>query len=446
MKHKFLDTIPKGRLSFKWCILVYICLTGINLVVHNRMIDSQKTYIDARQELHADVLENKASANIQFRIMIHYAAEGLQRMGVSFNASYLILRGITTFLAAFIFHKFLACYFPIGYCFMGVLLLFGGLPVTYINYFMQETDALNLFFYIWAFLMIRSRKDAYLFPILFISVFNRETTVLIPLLWLFYRWDELPILQLVSRFFGFLAAIFIPYVGLRLMFNSNEATGESFQLMFNLNQINSYLYFMLLFGPFLILSVKGWSDKPKFIRRSMLFAPFFILFHFCLTIFQESRLVLPLFPILIPAGFCYLFGTQQQDEYQNGAAAGRLAKYSKLLYGLCFLIFIGQIWVFNLYVDKFHTNSWKQTSKTQQYMKLGNEYYMKQNFASALESFTLGLKSSPEDFNLHFNIAQIYTYHIKEHNKAYYHWSKCLKLDPDNPRIEDVLRSIELVK
>lgn len=446
MKHKPAESVPKGRLSFKWCLLVYLCLTGINLVVHNRMIDSQPDYIKARQGLHQDVMAHRASANIQPRIMVHYAAEGLQRIGFSFQASYLVIRGITTFLAAYIFHIFLAHYFSLGYCFIGVLLLFGGLPVTYINYYMQETDALNLFFYILAFIMIRSRKDRYIFPILFISVFNRETTVLIPLMWLLFRWDELPLMRLISRFFAFVAAVFIPYVGLRLFFGEHKAVGDPFQLLFNLNQLNSYLYFILLLGPFLIISLKGFNNKPKFIRRAVLFAPFFVVFHFCLTIFQEARLMLPLYPILIPAAFSYLFETQDTDTGKGEAAAGWLNKYCKVIYIFLFIIFLMQMWAFNLYFKRVHVVSWEKSDQIQLYLKKGHEYYIQQQFTFALQTYSRGLAVSPDSFDLHFNIAQIYTYHLKDHTKAYFHWSQCLKIDPQNPRIQEVLNAIDLVR
>jgi len=162
MKHKAQQQSAEIRtITLRWCILLYLCLTGINMIVHSRMIDSQPQFDEKRREIHQQVIENKATAPIQYRILAYYTAEGLQRIGFRFRYSYLAFRGLSIFLAALLFHIFLSKYFPLRYCLLGVTVLLGGMPLTYINYYMQEADALNLFFYLAGFLLIRSREDWY---------------------------------------------------------------------------------------------------------------------------------------------------------------------------------------------------------------------------------------------------------------------------------------------
>ncbi|HRY29993.1 MAG TPA: hypothetical protein P5079_08170, partial [Elusimicrobiota bacterium] len=286
--------MPFLRLSPRWCFLLYACLAGLCLVLHNRMVDSAAT--DARRTLHAQVMANTAAAPLQYRVVTFYAAEGVQRLadalGVDdfFHGSYLLLRGLATFFSAVLLHRFLAVYFPLPVALLGTVLAFAWLPLTYINYYMQETDPLNMIFFLLGYELIRRRKDAALAGLLPLAMLNRETPVLLPLVWLLYRWDELPAGRLLLKFFGLCAAAFGPYFGLRFLFGHHGAYAEFNDLALNLKSVNSYLYFFLLFGALAVPAIRGFSGKPKFLRRSALFLPFFLVFHFVIPIFQETRL------------------------------------------------------------------------------------------------------------------------------------------------------------
>lgn len=447
MKQKTADIhFEKRTFSLRWCLLVYLCLTGVNLVIHNRLIDSQAAFVEKRQELHQQVLANEAPAPIQYRAMAYYAAEGFQRLGISFESSYLLFRGISLFLAAWMFHVFLSRYFPSGYCLIGVIWLLGCMPMTYINYYMQESDAINLFFYIVAFILIRSRKDRYLVPLLAVAMINRETPVLIPLLWLLYRWDELPIIQLILRFAGLVITAFAVYSGLRIIFGHHQSYSDFFYLTFNLASFNTYLYFFLFFGPFLLLSFKNTTVKPKFIRRSLLFVPFFVIFHMTIPIFQEARLLLPLFPIIIPAGLCYFYKPEEQDSWSGENPPQWLNTLRVPLYLLFLVIFMLQIWAFYLYVEKTHVSSWRDKDTAEKFLKRGQEYRLQQNFKQAIVAFENGLKKDPDNFDLHYYVARLSTYYVKDTNKALFHWNKCLRINPGDPRINEVLAGIEKVK
>ncbi|MBD3272585.1 MAG: hypothetical protein GF384_08640 [Elusimicrobia bacterium] len=439
--------MKQHSISLRWCLLVYLCLTGVNLIIHNRMIDSQPPYLAKRQELHDQVLNNEAPAPIQYRIMAYYSAELFQRMGFGFQNSYLLFRGITIFLAAIMFHLFLSRYFPINYCFMGVLYLLGVMPMTFINYYMQESDAANLFFFLGSFLIIRSRKDAYLFPLIIVAMLNRETPVLIPLIWLFFRWDELKLTQVLIRFFALLATAFGTYVGLRFIYGHHESYSEFFYLLFNLSSFNSYLYFAILFAPFIVLAYRNRNEKPKFFRRALLFVPFFLIFHLTIPIFQESRLLLPLIPIILSAGLCHWYRPDEQDTYQgNVKPLGWLIRYQKIIYGIFLIVFIGQIWVFYQYVEVSHVRDWRIKSSAEQLVKQGQECLLNQNYQQARERFAEALTKNPDSFETNFYLGWLYTYQFKDDKKALFHWNKCLSLQPQHPRIQEVLAGIDRIK
>jgi uncharacterized membrane protein len=161
---------PAVPLTLRRCLLLYACLTGICLVLHNRMVESAAA--DARKIVHRQVMSNTAPAPLQYRVMTFYAAEGIQRVGRSFGlsetftASYLIVRGIFTFLAMVLLHRFLQVYVPAPYAVLGVILAFAWMPFTYINYYMQESDPANMVFYLLGYDLIRRRRDGALAALL----------------------------------------------------------------------------------------------------------------------------------------------------------------------------------------------------------------------------------------------------------------------------------------
>jgi len=275
-----------------------------------------------------------------------------------------------------------------------------------------------------------------------VSMLNRETPVLLPLVWLLFRWDELPLKQLLVRFSLLLAAAFAVYGGLRAVFGHHESYSGFYYLKFNLTAFNTYLYFVLLMGPFLIFAFREWKHKPKFMRRLLLFFPFFIIFHMTIPIFQEARLMLPLFPIIIPAGICWFYRPEEKDVCAF-VPNPILKKLCLPVYALFIIVFMFQIWIFLQYVEKNHVGAWRKKEVAEKYYASGHDLYLEQKYRAALSMCERGLKESPDNFDLHYLTAYIYAYHLSDPNKAYFHWSQCLKSDPENPRIEEVLKELE---
>ncbi|HOW27481.1 MAG TPA: tetratricopeptide repeat protein [Elusimicrobiota bacterium] len=430
------DKSSRIHIPFAWSFLLYLCLSGLVVTVHNRIVDSNA--MDARKILHRQVLSNEAPAPVQYRVMTVYLAEGLQRLGFSFQSSYLILRGVTTLLAALLLHRFLACYLPPPWNVWGVTLFFAWLPLTYINYYMQETDPLNLVFYLGAFLLIRRRKDLWLIPLLAVSLLNRETPVLIPLVWLFYRWDELPAGTTVARFSGYTLLGLGVYALLRYVFGHHPAYSEFYYLWFNLKSWETYYYFFLIFGAFLLPSWKGWSTRPKFLRRLALFIPFFLVFHLIIPIFKESRLILPLMPVFLALGLSVFLDDRDlapAHAEEDRPVVWRPPLPSTVVYGVLWAVFTGSIYVFSAYIDRVHVKEFSVRQKAEQYYERGREFYDLQSYTEAVQEWERGLLFDPDHFDMHYLLAGLYA-RMYDLEKARKHAQECHRISPDDPRFE----------
>ncbi|MBI4397311.1 MAG: hypothetical protein HY548_09460 [Elusimicrobia bacterium] len=439
------------RLTTRWCLFLYACLVGLCVGVHSRLLDGPA--IEARRELHAQVLHNTAPAPLQYRVLTCYAAEGIQRLGRAlgfqdpFQASYLILRWVFTFVAAFLLHRFLLIYLPLPLALAGTVLALAWMPFTYINYYMQETDPLNMVFFLLGYDLIRRRKDAAFAALLPVAMINRETPVLLPLAWLLYRWDEEAVPATAAKFGAFCALAFGAYFGLRFVFGHHTAYAEFNDLSLNLRSFRSYLYFFLLFAPLVLPALNGLHRKPKFLRRLAVFLPYFLVFHFVIPIFQETRLFLPIFPIFIALAFTSFADPKEEvQKHEDVPAKSPWAAYSRKLFAASLLLFSAGIALYLVYLERAHVGDLRGKQKSEAYFKRGYEAYQNQEYPTAAREWEWGLLFDPEDYNVHYYLAVLYSTAMMDAERAARHLEFCRKMSPEDPKLKPLEEQVESLR
>jgi hypothetical protein len=290
------------------CAAIYTALAGIATASHYHFIDV--ALLPLMETFSRNILEGRATAPEQFRILFPILSDRLIAAGASPVVSWLGQRFIALLICAALFHRLLATWFDRRTCVLGTLGLFAFLPVTYLNYHVSVTDPWNLAFTLGALILMEKRRDGWLAALLAISVLNRETMILIPLLWLLYRWDELPPIRCALVFLGYCAIVFGVHFAVREHFGARANYANWLFEMPGYDRISlnlrwrALLYFALYLGPLGALAAIGWRQSPKFLRRALLFVPFFVAFHFLMAMFAETRLMLPVFPIVAAAALC----------------------------------------------------------------------------------------------------------------------------------------------
>jgi hypothetical protein len=275
---------------------------------------------------------------------------------------------------------------------------------------------------------------------------NRETPVLLPLVWLLYRWDELPLATLLARFAGFCAEAFAAYFALRFALGEHAAYAEFNDFHLNLVSFNSYFYFFILFGAMAGPALKGLAGKPKFLRRAAAFLPFFLVFHFVIPIFQETRLFLPIFPIVLALALLHWVeakpGTAESDNKSGGFSPAN----PRALYAGLFVLFIAAMIGYLAYLEKAHVRDLEKKQRAEMHLKLGNEAAANNAFSESVRNWERGLIYDPENFDLHFNLAAAYAERFFDVDRAEKHVEACRRVSPDDPRVQDLAKRIQILR
>jgi tetratricopeptide (TPR) repeat protein len=434
-KNKTIHKLPLWAI-----VLAYAAIALSHTIAHDWLIDGR--FATVNRGLHEQVMTDNAPAPIQYRVMVYYAAEGLMRMGVSFDNAYFAVRFASTFCAALAFHYFLALYFVPLVCFGGALYFLAALPVTYIRYYMQPMDLPNLFFFLLGFVVIIKRKDLWLAPLIVVAMINRETAVLLSLVYLFYRWDELSFTEVMAKSALFFSCGIGTYWLLRKIFAVKHYYADLYYLGFNLSDWHTYFYAIALFGPFLILAFKGWGDKPKFFKRALLLIPFFLVIHFTMTIMAEPRLWLPLVPLFIGAGLWLIVPDELKaaPETEIVPVANRAVKYSRVLYLVLLALFFVFFAAFFQYYKNMHFKDRALQKRVESFVAESKRYSAGGDYAMAVGELRKALVLDTKNDAAHYELALIYDYYLHDVPGALFHFEKCLEYNPyhlDRVRIKD---------
>ena len=437
---------PSSKIFTRAAFIMYFTLAVATSIGHDWLIDMRVEPIN--RGLHEQVMTNKAPAPIQYRIFQYYAAEGLIRLGVPFRESYLYLRILFTFLAAAALHVFLSYWFVPAICMLGSLYFFAVLPLVYYGYYMQPMDIPNLFFMLAGCILILKKKDIWLIPLVLVAMLNRETAILLALIYLLVRYDELKIPTLALRSgLIFITGIFT-YAALRVVFSIKHYYSDMYFLGSNLADWRVYTFALAIFGPLIPLSVWKFKEKPRFIQKAVLFVPFFIIIHFTMTIMSEPRLWLPVLPFLLAAGLWavlpqeYKANSEEAVKLENNALTRHPRTAYAVLLAVFFVFFVG----FFFYYKNAHMSDRDKKLRTENLVSEGRQYAAAQMTARAIEELNKAVVLDPENAAPHYELAIVYENSVYDYEKALYQFNETLRLDPyhfDKQRIENEIKRLE---
>ena len=237
--------------------------------------------------------------------------------GVSIERLFALLRLVTIIGTYLLFHLFLRIWFEDELAFAGTLFVAATVPLTFNNYFEQPTDFPEIIVFtigIWA--MYR-RRYSILYMAIAVGTLNRETTAVLPFLF-FFALFERHTTAWVKPVLIALACWAAPWVALRLwtvgsltwphsgsMAHASEGLVSLFR---EPHPYNNFLFWFYLFGAFWIVPYVGWASQMRFFRRLLIAVPVVtVLVAVAGGYVNEPRLLVMLYPILVPAGLFALF-------------------------------------------------------------------------------------------------------------------------------------------
>lgn len=292
-------------------------LTGLYFITHVDHIS------EGWDVWHQQIADGADGTSNQFRLLSFWVAEGISKaMDQPIFSAYLISRFIFTWLTFCAFHLFLLKWFDSLRTFLSVTLLAAITPISYLP-FLQESDVIVLPFFLLAFWFIREKKIWPLAITIALGVFAKETIVLVIPFYLFYRWRrERAMKTIVETVVLVMIWGVVFYITRNLFFDGSNS--HLWQLPKNFARLgdtllqnpltNIYLFFIPVFGLLWALPFVGLKKKPLYFRRAAPFIVLYIMFSFVLGWPHETRIILPLAFVVIPASVMTLFEYKRTDQ------------------------------------------------------------------------------------------------------------------------------------
>ncbi len=290
--------------------LVYIGLGLASAWVWSLLADVQ-----ALPRWHMEMVLGQAPAPNQYRPLTPWLANGLASVlagGVTQPTlalfyAYMLLRGVVTGIALLCFDRYLRMWFSGAAAAAGALCLAAILPFTY-QRVVQESDPINLLAFVLAFWWIAKERDLLLIPLVAVGTLNRETTAMIPAVYLLARWGERPLREIAWKTAAIGGAWVVVYGALRLGYGGREYYCDVVMWSQNWSAWIPTVRVLLVFGALWVLAFLGaGAGGPAMLRRALWLAPPYVALHYVVARADEVRLFLPLAPIIIPLSWWVLF-------------------------------------------------------------------------------------------------------------------------------------------
>lgn len=284
-------------------LFLYLGLGFVSALVWARIADLARL-----PSWHLEMIGGYAPAPNQYRPLTPWLAESLRLLlpGHQIFTAYVLLRGIITGLTFYLFDRYMRTWFPAPAAVAGALALAAILPFTYFRV-VQESDPINLFVFVLAFSALAKDRDLLLLPLVLVGTLNRETTALIPAIYLVASWGRRPVAQLAWRTAAFAAAWVAAYGALRFGYGHREYYSDVIMWPLNTATWGPTIHLALFFGAMWVLAFVGAKGAPILLRRSLWLLPPYVALHYVVAMVQEVRLFLPFTPVLIPLTWRVLF-------------------------------------------------------------------------------------------------------------------------------------------
>src|SRR5262245_3228105 len=281
-------------------------------------------WFDGRLERnHAALLAFQYVQNEQSRILQFYIPELFVRaLGVSVSHAYMIQRWACVAIAFVLFHVYLRKWFSDVLAFAAVVLLAAVMPFSFYND-LQESSALLMPSFLVGLWTIRDGPSWSVALALLVGSLINETTLALASMYFadhFREWRLAELWRTVRRTLAVAAPALVYTAWIRYVTWGRPHPGGARHWGDNVGGIladlrlspleyhrAAYLSIFFIFNVLWIFAFLRISEKPRFVRASLLLIPAFVFPHFLTGIIFEVRQMIPLAFVVIPAAFFWMF-------------------------------------------------------------------------------------------------------------------------------------------
>jgi len=331
-----LDEPANQRNIVKQRIIFYSLILSVAAVVsYVHFFEVLKPDPTAGIAVHNAIIEGEIQSPYRYRILTPYAMEPsinlLENLTSEKNA-FLASYGAHGFLMISLFLIILARYLKNWFCdnqvLIGVLFVASVLALPLTNPVFQPWGLTETVFFTLSLLLMLWKRYVPLGIVLVFAALNKETSIVIPITFLlvnldiasFHSKESLKKVQTWRPFilFAIYMAIWAAvYFLLRALLGDAEHV-HTLEWLWHVNTqrntlIHAAVNVSLFMGAFWIFAILGVKKSPQFIRRAALVTLVYIPAVMLYGVWYEVRLLMPLYPLIIPLGMFYLFSRGMED-------------------------------------------------------------------------------------------------------------------------------------
>lgn len=303
------------RVESAGLVLVYLGLGVVSGLLWARLADLPRL-----PSWHAEMVGGYAAAPNQYRPLTPWVAQLLRWLfpGGSPVAAYLVLRSLVTGITLLSFDRYMRVWFSPPAAAAGAMCLAAIIPFTYFRV-VQESDPLNLLVFVLAFWALAVGRDRLLPPLVLVGTLNRETTALLPAVYLLARWREGAAQRVVGMTVVLAGAWALPYAATLVAYGRRAYYCDVVMFWQNVGSWAGTALLLALYGAMWALSLVGARDGPRVLRRALWLLPPYLALHYVIALVWEVRLFLPFAPVIIPLAWWVLFPEERREATRPAA-------------------------------------------------------------------------------------------------------------------------------
>ena len=272
------------------------------------------------------VLNGSYGAPAIYRVLAPYLTHYFTTWtGLEPVLAFVITRLALVYASLVAIHVYLRLWYSSSASLAGGLAVAAFLPLTFTNNWAHPDSLPELCLFTLGSLAIARGRDILLYPILVVAALNRETAALLVVLWASVRLGTLRPARFAATLASYTVVWAIVYAGLRWwhgfqhyqywMWDQNLGVLSILPQGFDpYTRIVGYLGLVFVVIP-ASLAIKGarMPDAPPFFGRALPVAGLFLVICVLFSAVAESRIYMPMVPLLLPGAMRVFVETERGD-------------------------------------------------------------------------------------------------------------------------------------
>jgi hypothetical protein len=260
------------------------------------------------------VIAGTSGAPAKYRVLMPYLLDGIARGTGADPASVFLVVEFAAILGALVaVHVLLRVWYGEGPAVAGTLGLAALLPLAFTNSWAHPDTFPDLLLFTAGCWCVAARRDVALYPILLVGMFNRETIGFVAILWAIDRLRTSRDRTTLARAMSYVVLCGVVYLGLRwsrgfehyryFMLPENLALLKLLPAGFDpYRRLVGYYWVPLVAAP-MVLALIGVRRPaaPRYFGSALIVALLFSAVAWTLAAVAETRVFVPVLPLLAPA-------------------------------------------------------------------------------------------------------------------------------------------------